>query len=385
MFNSADMADSSVLDIDECRQDMWMLVGRLPGQDQLSKIQVQTSPFVVGRRREGVQLRLQDPHVSGLHALLSPVPDGMYIRDLGSSNGTYFHGQRITAPVLAGLGETVAFAGNEFRIDRLEVEADRTETDPGFTKISFENLDQNWTLSNFAKLLQPGGMTPSFQPLARLSDLQFVGFEGLARSEIVGLELPAKMFGAAHLLDQCAELSVACRRDALTLVAGLDAGWQVWLNTHPSESLAEQVLPSLKLAREQAAHLELVIEIHEELSDALTGFERFSDELRDLGVKLALDDFGAGRSRQRELLRLRPEYVKFDRSMIADLPELRGPSAIGMKSYLDLLRSLEVCPVAEGIETREELEACADLGFELGQGYAIGRPDSIRAWRLVID
>jgi diguanylate cyclase (GGDEF)-like protein/PAS domain S-box-containing protein len=95
--------------------------------------------------------------------------------------------------------------------------------------------------------------------------------------------------------------------------------------------------------------------------------------LREHGVRLAIDDFGKGHSSLERLRELPVTTVKIDRSFVADLPRDRGAAAIAA-TIIKLAHSLGLQPLAEGIETQEQLDFLVAAGCELGQGFLLGRP-----------
>jgi diguanylate cyclase (GGDEF)-like protein/PAS domain S-box-containing protein len=95
--------------------------------------------------------------------------------------------------------------------------------------------------------------------------------------------------------------------------------------------------------------------------------------LREHGVRLAIDDFGKGHSSLERLRELPVTTVKIDRSFVSDLPRDRGAAAIAA-TIIKLAHSLGLQPLAEGIETQEQLDFLLAAGCELGQGYLLGRP-----------
>ena len=90
------------------------------------------------------------------------------------------------------------------------------------------------------------------------------------------------------------------------------------------------------------------------------------------GVRLAIDDFGTGHSSLGGCA-LPVDTLKIDRSFVADLPDDRGAAAI-VVAIIELAHSLGVQPLAEGIETQEQLDFLLEHGCELGQGFLLGRP-----------
>ncbi|MCA1720138.1 MAG: EAL domain-containing protein [Actinobacteria bacterium] len=95
--------------------------------------------------------------------------------------------------------------------------------------------------------------------------------------------------------------------------------------------------------------------------------------LRDLGIRLAMDDFGAGFSSLRYLKRLPFDFVKLDRGLLEGVD--RDPAALALAdAVLGLLSRLGLRTVAEGIETRGQLAVVEGLGCQYGQGFLFGRP-----------
>jgi diguanylate cyclase (GGDEF)-like protein/PAS domain S-box-containing protein len=97
------------------------------------------------------------------------------------------------------------------------------------------------------------------------------------------------------------------------------------------------------------------------------------ERLRSLGVRLALDDFGAGYSSLRYLRQLPFDFVKLDRGLLEGVD--RDPSALALAdAVLSLLTRLGLRSIAEGVETAAQLAVLDSLGCELGQGYLVCQP-----------
>ena len=95
--------------------------------------------------------------------------------------------------------------------------------------------------------------------------------------------------------------------------------------------------------------------------------------LRQCGVRIAVDDAGSGFSSMRHILRLRPDIIKLDRSLVAGLDNNRAQRALGA-AMVGFAREIGAQIVAEGIETHAELSAVTQLGMTSGQGYFLGGP-----------
>ena len=101
-------------------------------------------------------------------------------------------------------------------------------------------------------------------------------------------------------------------------------------------------------------------------------------DLVDVGVELAIDDFGAGYCSLAHLTRLPLHAVKLDRSFLAN-----DQSSALVPGLVSILRALQLVPVVEGIETGEHLSLSCDAGALLGQGFGIARPmpyEALSAW-----
>lgn len=118
----------------------------------------------------------------------------------------------------------------------------------------------------------------------------------------------------------------------------------------------------------------LQLEITESVMlDETDGNLRTLQELRHLGVKIAMDDFGTGYSSPGYLGSFPFDKIKVDRSFVSDLPEGKGSLAI-LRAVVGIGRSLGIRTTVEGVETQEQLHAVNAEGFDEAQGYLFSRP-----------
>ena len=142
-------------------------------------------------------------------------------------------------------------------------------------------------------------------------------------------------------------------------------------------SLLAEVAQALRQSRLDPSRL--VLEITEQVmmgdADATIGTLR---ELKALGVRLAIDDFGVGYSSLSYLKRFPVDALKIDRSFVAGLCKASEDAAI-VQTVITLAHTLGMEVTAEGVESEEQLGQLRDLGCELGQGYLFGKPVEGRA------
>jgi EAL domain-containing protein (putative c-di-GMP-specific phosphodiesterase class I) len=101
-------------------------------------------------------------------------------------------------------------------------------------------------------------------------------------------------------------------------------------------------------------------------------------DLRRMGVRISIDDFGMGYSSLSYLKRLPADTLKIDRSFVAGLGEDAEDSAI-VQMTIDLAHTLGMRIIAEGVESEEQAEQLKEMGCDLGQGYYFAEPLSPEA------
>lgn len=100
---------------------------------------------------------------------------------------------------------------------------------------------------------------------------------------------------------------------------------------------------------------------------------RALEPLRDSGVRIAVDDAGAGFASIRHILELAPDIIKLDRDLIAEIDADPARQALGT-AMVGFAAGMGAQLVAEGVETAEEFAAVTKMRMHAGQGYLLGRP-----------
>ena len=348
---------------------MWFLCGRTSESEPVRYVPIHSSPFLIGRRAAcGLQLGCQA--VSSAHAEFIDKGPSALLRDLGSTNGTYVNGKRVTTEVEVLSGDLIQFATQAFRVLKQDSSTSQVT--------SCEDVcDQAMALVLFDRLITEQAVIPHYQPIVNLGSLAIVGHEVLCRSRLAGLETPIQMFSAATQLDQEARLSQTIRWKACQETMGLPEPPHLFMNTHPAEVRQPGILESMQLLRTAAPSQQLTLEIHEAAVTDTAEMKRLSEGLKALNVRLAFDDFGAGQARINELTAVHPDYLKFDMSLIHNIHRATSEHQQMVAQLVKMVRNLGILALAEGVELEEEAAVCAELGFDLAQGYCFGRPAPI--------
>ncbi|MEL7334625.1 MAG: EAL domain-containing protein [Planctomycetota bacterium] len=329
-------------------------------------IPVEENPFVVGRR-SGAALRLGHPTVSGHHASLWVENGVLIIKDMGSTNGTFVNGVRVDQATVSD-EDLIHFAEAAFRV--------RRQSATGFSAgtLAQNVCDQAFALVQFDRLMNQRLVVPHFQPIVEIQNGVQIGHEILGRGKVFGLESVNAMFEAAEQLNLEVELSRLLRWEGIRVGRDLPDRPVLFVNTHPKEMDTEGLVESMASVREMAGELPMVLEIHEAAVTRPEVIGQLAPRLRDLNIELAYDDFGAGQARLQELVLAKPDYVKFDISLIRNI-DLADEKRVNMLGTLvKMVRDLDIKALAEGIETSGEAEICKELDFDYAQGYFYGRP-----------
>jgi len=354
----------------------WCVEGLVGQAEVARRVPVHSNPFHVGRSPTA-NLVLASRNVSKSHADLITNGEILAVRDLNSTNGTYVNGKRITGDALLKEGDFVRFADMEFRVGKeISKNADRT----------LETVDHGGlgVLGQFDRLINERCIVPFFQPVVAFDDENAdghntFGYEVLARSALKGLENPTEMFSTAARLNLEGKLSAVCRMVGLLAARELEGQPRIFVNTHPAECLTTGVLPSLRELRVLVPTQPITLELHEATITDPRSMLELRAQLNDLDISLAYDDFGAGQSRLIDLVQVPPDYLKFDIHMIRDIHRASPAKRQLVKTLVDLVRDFHIAALAEGIECREEMEVCRELGFEFAQGYYFGKPKPLPA------
>lgn len=227
------------------------------------------------------------------------------------------------------------------------------------------------------------------QPQARGSDLAPVGFEALIRWQhpVHGLIPPSRFIPIAEATGLVHEIGAWVMREAMRQAASWPLPLRIAVNVSPLQ-LQTGTLPALIRDALRTSGLmpeRLEIEITESmLIDQQASVLEQLQEVSALGVRISLDDFGAGYSSLSVLRSFPFDKLKMDRSFLSEL-ETAPETETVVRAMLVLGRALNMSVVAEGVQTVRQLEFLRAEGCDFLQGYLLGMPAPAERFATIIE
>ena len=217
-------------------------------------------------------------------------------------------------------------------------------------------------------LCEPGVIEAVVQPIVRPADMVVVGYEALARMPVTPHNPPDWWLDVAAQFDLRHRLEMACLVAATGLGPPPD-GRVLFVNASPS-TIADPIILRLRDELPQR----LVIELTEQ--EAVEDYDQLRGHLAgwlERGVRIAVDDAGAGYSSLRHVMELSPDYLKLDRELVRGIDDDPNRRAL-MRAVVAFAREVGTSVIAEGVETRGELDVLREAEVHLVQGYLLARP-----------
>ena len=234
------------------------------------------------------------------------------------------------------------------------------------------------------RVLSEGDLRVDYQPIVAIESGELVAAEALLRVRDREDELlnPAEFVEAAESSGLLASLGAQMLETTCEQLSRWDAQLRsrapdhVSVNVSPRQlldtGLATQVVTALEASAIEPSRLWLEI-----TESALVAQDEHLAEriafLHDLGIKVGLDEFGAGHSTLTYLKRFPLDFVKIDRSLVAGLGVDQRDGAI-VRATIELAHSLGLVVVAVGVESQAQLDSLALLGCDHAQGYLFSAP-----------
>ncbi|SCL40705.1 diguanylate cyclase (GGDEF) domain-containing protein [Micromonospora pallida] len=280
-------------------------------------------------------------------------------------------------------------------LQRVELAATAAKSMPGSIQLFSPALESRslrrlGVAGDLRQALDEGGVEVYFQPKVTLRDRRLVGVECLARWEhpAHGTVTPEDFVAVAEHTGQLGRLTEMVLREGLRrcrdwthVEQPLSVAVNLSARTLTDRHFPDQVRELLD-EYDVPPH-RLTFEIKE--TGVLDGTDRpipTLRRLRDLGVRLSVDDFGSGSFSLAYLRRLPVHEVKVDRSFVQGMATDPGDLAI-VNAVVTLSQQFGLAVVAEGVESELTLELLQDIGCDIGQGFLFSRPlpyERLEAW-----
>ncbi len=224
--------------------------------------------------------------------------------------------------------------------------------------------------------------TVHYQPVYSIREGRYISLEALSRLRHpqLGYISPEVFIAAAERANCMTQIGLlqihricAFIRENRDRLPGIR---NVKINLSPSELLNVQYCHQIiRVIRESGVdpsflHIEVTESLATEYEEALY---KIVGEFTQAGIGLCMDDFGAGYANLNAVLQLPFSIIKMDRSMLTNICENERNSIL-LEGIIRLCRSLGYQTVAEGVETKEELDKVTQLGIDMIQGYYFSRP-----------
>ena len=384
-------ADSTVVIVDDKPANV-ALLERLLDPDRVGRVHGFTDPrqalaHCAGSLPDLVLLDLHMPDLDGfavMDALGELVPDGGFLPVLV-----------LTADVTAAVRERALAAGaTDFLtkpFDRTEVllrVANLLKTSALHRRLQDHNAalqadldarvaaeaqaaaEQSRKARRIEVALAPGALTMVFQKVADLATGDVVGTEALARFGCEPRRPPNEWFAEADEIGRGVELELVAIAAALDQLHELPPGAFLAVNASPATATTPEL--DTLLAHHPADRIVLELTEHTPVDNydvLLTAL----DKLRRRGVRIAVDDTGAGYAGFQHLLRLRPHILKLDTTLTRgiDADPVRRSLATALVTFAT---ETDATIIAEGIELASELATLQHIGISWGQGYYLAHP-----------
>jgi EAL domain-containing protein (putative c-di-GMP-specific phosphodiesterase class I)/DNA-binding NarL/FixJ family response regulator len=209
-----------------------------------------------------------------------------------------------------------------------------------------------------------------YQPIHDVEIGRPAGFEALARFTAPPRRAPDAWLAEADAVGLLVDLELILARSALDGLGRLPEDAYLAVNLSPETAVSERLLDLLDVP--DAGRIVLEMTEHSPIDD-YDGLREALREPREKGVRLAVDDAGAGFSSLRHIVRLEPDFIKLDVTLTRDIEgdPVRQALAVALVSFS---AQIGATVVAEGVETAQQLDALRSVGIRYAQGFYLGKP-----------
>jgi len=244
-------------------------------------------------------------------------------------------------------------------------------------KIAHENLK---ILHILKEAIDNRNIVCFYQPIIENKTKKIVKYETLVRIEYNNEIIPpAKFIDVAKqgiYYSKITEIVLSEAFDIVRKIKDYDISINISEIDIEKEIVRELIYEMLTKNKEFAKYVtfELLEDADVEKYDVL---EEFITKIKDLGVTIAIDDFGSGYSNFVRLINYKPDFLKLDGTLIKDIHKDKFSYSV-VKSIVEFAKANEIKTIAEFVENEEVFNIVKDLGVDYSQGYYFGKPERLK-------
>lgn len=248
------------------------------------------------------------------------------------------------------------------------------------------NGDATTNASDIVDVLRNGEcFRCSKHPIMRLDDEVQIGYELLVRGPRGPFQMPYDFFRIAIENKILTRVDLRCLKTCLQAAEFLEKGSKFDVNLFPSTIIDTPIDRLIDMFPLDQNFGQFCVEISEQqfIGDP-SYLKEHTSALKKAGVQVAIDDVGFGRSSLESLILLEPDIVKVDIKYVAgialDLQKQRL-----LRRLIGVVEALGAELIAEGVETRDDLEVVKSMGVQYAQGYLWGYPSEVKLGNTTLE
>ena len=259
----------------------------------------------------------------------------------------------------------------------LEIKEYKTLSKKGVREIYREKDIELDKLDKFKKLVDKNEFRYNFQPIINAKNGEIFAYEVLMRTtDDIGLK-PLEVLKYAEISNMLYTIERSTFFNALKYYKdNIDkfGNKKIFINSIPSVILPDDELAKLKDMYADISE-NIVVEILENDDDDDTTIAAFDNLRRILHCNIAVDDYGSGYSNDMKVLNNNPNFIKIDMSLITSI-DTDSKKQLLVSNLIKFGKKYNIKILAEGVETKEELDKVIELGVDLIQGFYTAKPSS---------